>query len=106
MIDTKKEVFMRALVLVILSVFISHSFAVESKNPKAIAVNDSCIEESKVANCGEQKVGTGLLKCIHGYKKEHKDFKISDVCHNAMKDLKEERKERKENKDKKEEVKK
>lgn len=61
------------------------------------AVDSACSAEAKTANCGDAKVGTGLLKCIHGYKKEHKkEFKISDGCKSAMKKLKSDRKEMKE----------
>jgi hypothetical protein len=30
-------------------------------------------------------VGTGLLKCLHAYKKAHADWKPSPDCHAAMK---------------------
>jgi hypothetical protein len=61
------------------------------------AVDSACSAEAKTANCGDAKVGTGLLKCIHGYKKEHKkEFTISDGCKSAMKKLKADRKEMKE----------
>lgn len=70
------------------------------------AVNTACAEESKTASCDGKLVGTGLLKCIHGYKKEHKDFKIGDSCKGALGKLKEDRKERKEAKMEKQEEKK
>ncbi len=59
------------------------------------AVDSACSAEAKTANCGDAKVGTGLLKC--GYKKEHKkEFTISDGCKSAMKKLKADGKEMKE----------
>ena len=62
------------------------------------AVNEACKAEGATAGCGSSEVGTGLLKCIGKYRKEHKkDFKISDGCKAAMKKLREDRK----NKDKK-----
>lgn len=60
------------------------------------AVNSACADEAVKANCGEQKVGSGLLKCIHSHKKANRDFKISESCKEAMKHLKEERKEKRE----------
>ncbi len=57
------------------------------------AVNGACAADAATAGCGDQKVGKGLLKCIHAYKKEHKkDFKISDGCKDAMKKLKADKK--------------
>lgn len=59
----------------------------ESKKPEAQAVNVACAQDSITANCGADKVGTGLLKCIHDYKINHADFKVSDNCKAAMKGL-------------------
>ena len=55
------------------------------------AVNNSCAQEAKEANCGDQKVGSGLMKCIWKYKKEHKEFKVSDACKGSVKTLKADR---------------
>lgn len=61
----------------------------ESKKAEAQEVNMACSEEAKTAQCGDEKVGTGLLKCLHAYKKAHKkDFKFSEGCKSAMKSLK------------------
>lgn len=52
------------------------------------AVNNACKTEGTTAGCGDQKVGTGLLKCIHKYKKAHREeFKISEGCKSAMQEL-------------------
>lgn len=56
------------------------------------AVNNACSAESKSASCSDEKVGTGLLKCIHKYHQEHKDFKLSDGCKSAIEKLKEDKK--------------
>jgi hypothetical protein len=48
------------------------------------AINSACATEAQTASCGADKVGTGLLKCLHAYKKAHKDFKFSDGCKSAM----------------------
>lgn len=55
------------------------------------AVDSACVEEAKAANCGDKVVGKGLLKCIHQHKKASADFKVSDTCKEAMKNLKSER---------------
>jgi hypothetical protein len=64
-----------------------------SKNANALAIDAACTAEASTAGCGDKKVGTGLLKCIHAYKREHrKEFKISDGCKDAMKKARSERK--------------
>lgn len=57
------------------------------------AVESACTAEASETGCTGKEVGKGLLKCMHEYKKAHKDFKFSDACKNATKDLKHERKE-------------
>lgn len=57
----------------------------EAKGPDAQAIDSACTSDAATAGCGSEKVGTGLLKCLWGYKKEHKDFKFSDGCKTAMK---------------------
>lgn len=77
----------------------------ESKKPDAQAVDAACTQEAQVAGCGNEKVGTGLLKCLGAYRKEHKkDFKISEGCKSSLKTLHEDVKEKKA--EKKEEAKK
>ena len=71
------------------------------------AVESACSAEATETGCTGMEVGKGLLKCMHEYKKAHKDFKFSDGCKEATKDLKHERKEHKMHiKDKKAEEKK
>jgi hypothetical protein len=77
--------------LVVLFSF-SNSFAGENKSSDAQAVDQACTAEAQTASCGSEKVGTGLLKCLHAYRKEHKDFKPSEGCKTAMKKLHEDRK--------------
>ncbi len=47
----------------------------EAKGADAQAVNAACSQDAAAAGCGAEKVGTGLLKCLHGYKKAHHDKK-------------------------------
>ena len=49
------------------------------------AINTSCSADATTAGCGSEKVGTGLLKCLHAYKKAHPDFKFSESCKITMK---------------------
>jgi hypothetical protein len=67
----------------------------EAKGADAQAIDAACTAEAQTAGCGEEKVGSGLLKCIHAYKKAHKDFKLSDGCHAAIGKAREDRKARK-----------
>ena len=55
------------------------------------AVNSSCSAEAAASGCSDKKVGSGLLKCIHAYKKTNKEFKISDGCKAASQKLKADR---------------
>ena len=48
-------------------------------------INSACAEDGQKAGCGDKKFGTGLLKCIRQYKKDHKDFKLSEACKTARK---------------------
>jgi len=61
-------------------------------------VNNACADDAAKAGCTGQsaEIGKGLMKCLHAYKKEHKDFKVSDSCKMASKDMKEKREEMKE----------
>ena len=67
----------------------------ELKQDKSV-VEAACVEEAKASGCEGKEIGKGLLKCVHAYKKEHKDFKFSDGCKSAMKELKGDRKKMKE----------
>jgi len=56
-------------------------------------VNDACAEDAAKAGCtgDSATIGKGLMKCLKAYKKEHKDFKISDSCKMASKEMKHKR---------------
>jgi hypothetical protein len=58
----------------------------------AQAVDSACTADAQTAGCGSEKVGTGLLKCLHAYKKAHHDFKFSDSCKASMKKMHQDRK--------------
>lgn len=86
----------RTLMVSLMMLINASAFANEAKSADAQAVNAACTQEAATAGCGTEKVGTGLLKCIHAYKKAHSDFKPSDACKAAMKQLHHDRKEKKE----------
>ncbi len=56
-----------------------------SSSANAQNVDSACTQEAATANCGNEKVGTGLMNCLHKYKKANPSFKISEQCHAAMK---------------------
>jgi hypothetical protein len=51
------------------------------------SVDQACTAEAAAANCGQDQVGTGLLTCIHAYKKTNPSFKLSPNCATAIKQL-------------------
>jgi hypothetical protein len=55
----------------------------EAKGPDAQAIDSACAPDAATAGCGTEKVGTGLLKCLHAYKKAHKDYKFTPACEAA-----------------------
>lgn len=86
---------MKSLLSLALLCSLTSVMAAENKSADAQAVDQACSQEAQTASCGSDKVGTGLLKCIHAYKKEHKkDFKISEGCKTAMKTLRADRKQK------------
>ena len=62
------------------------------QTPDALTIDSACATESKAAGCGNEKVGTGLLKCMFHYKKTHKDFSYSPACQNAIAKARQDRK--------------
>ena len=59
----------------------------EAKGADAQAIDSACATDAATASCGTEKVGTGLLKCLHAYKKANESFKFSDGCKAAMKKM-------------------
>lgn len=80
---------MKAILLTI-AMAASFSFAqAQDATMKADAQNidTACSADAATAGCGNEKVGTGMMKCMHAYKKAHSDFKFSDGCKAAMKQM-------------------
>jgi len=77
----------KSAAVLVLSLSFTSAFANEAMtSAHADALNTACASEGQAAGCGDKKAGSGLGKCIHAYKKAHKDFKISEGCHHAMKE--------------------
>lgn len=57
------------------------------------AINTACTADAEKAGCADKEVGSGLLKCLHAYKKANKDFQISESCKSSTKSLRDEKKE-------------
>ena len=55
-------------------------------------VESACAADAATAGCGTEKVGKGLLKCLHAYKKANKSFKFAPNCKAAMVQLKSDKK--------------
>lgn len=99
--------------IMVLGFSVAHAEPTEQiKNDKAAvtadkaAVKSACAEEAKTAGCGDETVGTGLLKCFHAYKKTHKDFKPSESCKSSVMKIKDDHKKLKADREEKKEEKK
>lgn len=79
---------MKAILAITLMIStLSIAYSAESQMASAQAINTTCTEEAETAKCGNDKVGTGLLKCLRTYKRAHKDFKITESCEASLKQL-------------------
>lgn len=58
-------------------------------------INQACSADAATAGCSGKEVGTGLMKCLHAYKKANKSFELSEGCKSATQAAKNERKEMK-----------
>ncbi|MBC7466394.1 MAG: hypothetical protein H7256_10410 [Bdellovibrio sp.] len=103
---------MVSAMIVVLGFSVAHAQNDQIKSDKAAVVADkaavksACAEEAKTAGCGDETVGTGLLKCFKAYKKDHKDFKPSQSCKDSVMKVKEDHKKLKGDREAKKEEKK
>lgn len=67
------------------------SFAKGERAVKDAEIKKACAAEIATAGCSDKDLGKGLLKCLHAYKKEHKDMVISESCKNERKELRDKR---------------
>lgn len=81
----------KQILIIALSLMSVSAFANEAVKADRDAVNSSCSADAQTASCGSEVVGKGLLKCLHAYKKAHKEFKFSDSCKASMKQLKQDK---------------
>ena len=106
-IKTNKGVFMKIAVTFI-AILMTSLFALATEPSKTMPskeeikatveaaktqLQNACTEDAAKAGCADKEIGEGLMKCIHAYKKENKDFKLSDSCKSATHDLKKKRRE-------------
>jgi hypothetical protein len=77
---------MKTALAIFLLVSASSAFAADAAiKADNQTIDSACSGDAQTAGCGSEVVGKGLLKCLHAYKKAHKDFKLSDGCKAAMK---------------------
>jgi len=69
------------------TIFVSGPPAFADKAADKLTVDTACTADAATAKCGNEKVGTGLLKCIHAYKKANPSYQVSQSCKDAMKAL-------------------
>lgn len=50
------------------------------------SIDAACGKQMDVTTpvCANEVVGKGLLKCLHSYKRVHKEYKFSEGCKAAM----------------------
>ncbi|MDR3415739.1 MAG: hypothetical protein P4L83_06095 [Nevskia sp.] len=60
----------------------------------AQAVDQACAADAAAAQCGSERVGTGLLRCLKAYRKSNPGFKLSAGCAAATRQLRGDHKER------------
>ncbi len=53
----------------------------------AQSIDNACSQDAATAGCANEKVGTGLIKCLHTYKKANRSYKISPSCRAAIKQM-------------------
>jgi hypothetical protein len=84
----EKQMIKYSLLAVTLLLWVSAAYGVDPTiHADAQAIDSACTAESTTAKCGSDKVGTGLLKCIHAYKVANPTFKVSAGCKTAMQQL-------------------
>ncbi len=81
--------FLKSALLASVILFSASSAFAADQAMKADAQNidTACATDAATASCGSEKVGTGLLKCLHAYKKANKGYKFSDSCKAAMQQM-------------------
>ena len=55
--------------------------------PDAKPTDNPCKPEANASGCEDLVAGKGLLKCMSSYKMANRDFKFSEGCSEAMKQM-------------------
>jgi hypothetical protein len=82
---------LKSVFVTLLLVASASSFAKGDRAAKDAEFKKACAAEIAASGCGDKDLGKGLLKCLHAYKKEHKDMEFSESCKSERKELREER---------------
>lgn len=82
-----------AIIVIASSVFAFANEGHKAEHKAKAAINTACTADAEKAGCADKEVGSGLLKCLHAYKKANKDFQISESCKSSTKSLRDEKKE-------------
>lgn len=77
------KLILTTLLISILSLLTTTAHATSLKADKE-NIDSVCQSDARMANCQNLQAGSGLLKCLHAYKKVHKNFQLSDVCNAAI----------------------
>jgi hypothetical protein len=89
----KKIMLQKTLIMASLSLMAVTAFGADPvKQADRQAIDSACSAEASTAQCGADKVGTGLLKCIHAYKQKNSAFTLSAGCKSAIEQLRADKK--------------
>ena len=79
---------MKTIVLAVSLLSVSSVFAADATmKADAQSIDTACAADSATASCTNEKVGTGLLKCLHAYKKANHSYKFTPSCKAAMEQM-------------------
>jgi hypothetical protein len=95
-IQTPRETFQmnfaKSLLVVVFFTVALAARAGENMTPDAQNIDTACATDAATAGCTNEKVGTGLLKCLHAYKKTNHSYTFSAPCKTAMEKMHADRK--------------
>jgi len=83
-------IMMKTIVLAVSLLSVSSVFAADATmKADAQSIDTACTADAATASCTgpEAKVGTGLLKCLHAYKKANHAYKFTPSCKAAMEQM-------------------
>lgn len=79
---------MKTIILAVSLLSVSSVFAADATmKADAQNIDTACKQDAATASCGNDQVGTGLLKCLWAYKKSNKSYKFTPGCKAAMEQM-------------------